>query len=674
MDTLRRRVRHPLSLATLALAGLVLLSAAPVRAQVCPGDITLTSQAEVDAFACSQVTGNLTIAGSDIEDLAPLSGLASVGGGLVIEFNAALGSISGLSGLASLGENPFSVSLSVRFNDVLGSLAGLEGLTSVDGGLVIETNAALTSLAGLEGLTTIGGGLNLNDNNTLSSLAGLEGLTSVGGRLFIDNNAVLGSLAGLEGLTAVGGFVSISGNAALGSLVGLEGVTSLSEGLDISNNAALTSLTGLEGLTSVAERFFISGNAALGSLTGLSGLTDIGGSLFIEDNAVLTSLAGLESLASIGGGLFIQANAVLVSLAGLEGLTAIGVDTFGLSLFSLLIGDNAALESLAGLENVTSVFGSVFVENNDALASLAGLSGLTFVGLDLAIDNNAALASLEGLESLISVAGGLGIFTNDALVDCACGLAGLIFGDPPAFSGAGAVSIVDNAVGGRCTSPEVVLANPCETEEPTDDETPPVCAPITPEYNGPGGVLSAIATAASDPESGIASVRFTRLVNLNGYVDANGPFAQGDTYTTADSPPVGVALRAERIDYGMGGRIVVTVTNGVGLTATCDPIVSELAAAVPDVSALLGAYPNPFRLSSGAGAVRIPLRLAEASAVRVTVYDVGGRAVAVLVDGDLAAGSYEVAWPEASALPAGTYVVRMTAGSFVGTQRLTLVK
>jgi hypothetical protein len=56
------------------------------------------------------------------------------------------------------------------------------------------------------------------------------------------------------------------------------------------------------------------------------------------------------------------------------------------------------------------------------------------------------------------------------------------------------------------------------------------------------------------------------------------------------------------------------------------------------------------------------------------VYDVLGREVAVLADEAMEAGSYEVAWPEAGSLPAGTYLVRMTAGSVVQTERLTLVR
>ena len=47
------------------------------QAQVYTGDLTLSSQSEVDAFNYTEVTGNLTMQGSDIGDLSPLSLLAA---------------------------------------------------------------------------------------------------------------------------------------------------------------------------------------------------------------------------------------------------------------------------------------------------------------------------------------------------------------------------------------------------------------------------------------------------------------------------------------------------------------------------------------------------------------------------------------------------------------------
>ncbi len=94
----------------------------------------------------------------------------------------------------------------------------------------------------------------------------------------------------------------------------------------------------------------------------------------------------------------------------------------------------------------------------------------------------------------------------------------------------------------------------------------------------------------------------------------------------------------------------------------------EAAASVDAAFALSPAYPNPMR-----DAATVRFAVAEAGEVRLAVYDVLGREVAVLADGVLEAGEH-AAVLDGSALPGGVYLVRMEAGSFVQTQRVTLVR
>lgn len=54
--------------------------AIPCLGQVCEGDFALLSQADVDAFDCTEVTSNLLISGDDITDLGSLSSLTAIGG------------------------------------------------------------------------------------------------------------------------------------------------------------------------------------------------------------------------------------------------------------------------------------------------------------------------------------------------------------------------------------------------------------------------------------------------------------------------------------------------------------------------------------------------------------------------------------------------------------------
>jgi hypothetical protein len=80
----------------------------------------------------------------------------------------------------------------------------------------------------------------------------------------------------------------------------------------------------------------------------------------------------------------------------------------------------------------------------------------------------------------------------------------------------------------------------------------------------------------------------------------------------------------------------------------------------------LRAFPNPFASSAS-----VELTVADgAGALRLAVYDVLGREVAVLADGVLAPGEYPFAL-DGDALPAGVYFVRLATGR--QTESLTLV-
>ena len=79
-------------------------------------------------------------------------------------------------------------------------------------------------------------------------------------------------------------------------------------------------------------------------------------------------------------------------------------------------------------------------------------------------------------------------------------------------------------------------------------------------------------------------------------------------------------------------------------------------------------YPNPFN-----PATTIAYSLPRAEQVRVSIYDVLGREVRLLVDGRQAAGRHEVVF-EAGALPSGTYFYRIETPSGVQAKKLVLLK
>lgn len=79
-------------------------------------------------------------------------------------------------------------------------------------------------------------------------------------------------------------------------------------------------------------------------------------------------------------------------------------------------------------------------------------------------------------------------------------------------------------------------------------------------------------------------------------------------------------------------------------------------------------YPNPFNPST-----EISFVFPRDSYVKLVVYDMLGREVARLADGEMAAGYHGVTW-NASGVASGVYIYRICAGNFVKVNRMFLLK
>jgi hypothetical protein len=88
----------------------------------------------------------------------------------------------------------------------------------------------------------------------------------------------------------------------------------------------------------------------------------------------------------------------------------------------------------------------------------------------------------------------------------------------------------------------------------------------------------------------------------------------------------------------------------------------------PKTFALDQNYPNPFNPST-----IVRYELPEAGNVKLTVYDLLGREVSVLVDARMEKGVHETRF-EATRLAAGTYIYALRAGSQILSRKMTLLK
>jgi len=401
----------------------------------CDGDITLSSQADIDAFpanyGCSIVGGWLTISGNDIANLDSLYQLTKVAN-LNINNCPELTDVSGLSSLQSADE-----SLAIAANNKLTSTHGFESLKSV-GALNILSQGNM-DLTGFSGLTAINGSFTL-EWNSISSLHGLENVEKIGGELMIRSDAGLVSLDGLAGVKEIG-FISFFDNINLETM----GMTSLESvgKTQMYNNAKLDNLDGLSSLTSIGD-LIVNGNPKLTSIQGLSSVTTVAGRLWLANNPMLVSLAGLENvktlpssleisnndsladldgltIETITGSLLVNDNGNLQSLHGLESLTTVGSGC-GCPLSGMAINNNPKLLNVDQLASLTSIGGVIQIQANQSLINLEGLSALTSVGKNtnfgdqsIDIERNPALRSINGLRNLSGVMGRLVINDNNVL-------------------------------------------------------------------------------------------------------------------------------------------------------------------------------------------------------------------------------------------------------------------
>ena len=96
--------------------------------------------------------------------------------------------------------------------------------------------------------------------------------------------------------------------------------------------------------------------------------------------------------------------------------------------------------------------------------------------------------------------------------------------------------------------------------------------------------------------------------------------------------------------------------------------VRELGGSIPTRYALEQNYPNPFNPST-----TIRYALPRRTAVTLVVYNTLGQEVATLVQGEKEAGYHEAVF-DASGSASGVYFYRLTAGDFIETRKLLLLR
>lgn len=168
----------------------------------------------------------------------------------------------------------------------------------------------------------------------------------------------------------------------------------------------------------------------------------------------------------------------------------------------------------------------------------------------------------------------------------------------------------------------------------------------------PGHLFTAKTRAFSSsgsPLTGILEVTNSFATARSGQVDVKVGSDGSLYYTWLDG----------RLDPA-NGRIFAKVFSGIATGIKEEP--------VPEKFYLSQNYPNPFNPTTA-----ISYQLSADSYVTLKVYDVLGRQVTTLVNQKMQAGVHKVDW-NADSYPSGVYLYRLSAGNFVETKKMLLVK
>jgi photosystem II stability/assembly factor-like uncharacterized protein len=110
--------------------------------------------------------------------------------------------------------------------------------------------------------------------------------------------------------------------------------------------------------------------------------------------------------------------------------------------------------------------------------------------------------------------------------------------------------------------------------------------------------------------------------------------------------------------------IIYKTTTGGAVTSN----VTNLSGVIPGSYDLYQNFPNPFNPSTN---IRFDIPLS--SDVKLAVYDLLGREVSSLMNGQLSPGRYEYSF-DGSGLPSGVYIYRLRSGNFNQTKKMFLMK
>ena len=627
-------------------------------------DLDLSNNSISDVWALAGLSNlwRLSLSNNSISDISALTGLSNLN--RLDLSNNNISDISVLTGLARLND------LDLSNNNILG-LAGLTLSSTWTFSLDLSNN----NISGLAGLTLSSTGpLSLDlSNNNISALAGVSLSPGYGLAVSLDlSNNSISDISALAGLTSLGN-LNLSNNS-ISDILTLAELTSLST-LDLSNNN-ISDISALARLTSL--RNLNLSNNSISDISALAGLTSLGN--LSLDNNVISDLFPLLANTRLGHGTSVSVsgnplgnvsiNTHIPTLRG-KGVGGLYRSQIFLPLIApVAVGQTFTLDltvrnvhDLAGwqldLAFNPAVLKAISVNEGDFLSRYG--DNTFFQAGDI---NNAA-GSITGISGAIIDIGGVGgtgtLFSINFEAKAA---------------GEGQLRVSEDRLGasnGNQIHYDVVI-------QPVS-----VLVGLTYDLNADGKVdlldLTLVAQnfGKANPQAD---------ANHDGTVDVFDLIAVAQHIGESAAPQAPMVRREQRSLFP-SHLLPKTVQNWIDMAHAADDgslafrqgianLKQLLAAMVPDKTALLTNYPNPFNPETW-----IPYHLAHDADVTLTIYDTKGAVVRQLDLGHQMAGyytdrSHAAYWDgrnqSGESVTSGIYFYQLRTGKFSAMRKMVILK
>ncbi len=155
---------------------------------------------------------------------------------------------------------------------------------------------------------------------------------------------------------------------------------------------------------------------------------------------------------------------------------------------------------------------------------------------------------------------------------------------------------------------------------------------------------------------------------LSGEIVHSSKFSSATTKTFTVTAPTSAGTLTIYAT-GAGGTNPPAWNHATSLDVTVTPVSGIIEnGEIPATFSLSQNYPNPFNPNTN-----ISFAIPKTEFVNLSVYDLSGKLVAELVNGQMQAGNYTSSW-SAGNIASGVYFYKITAGDFADVKKLTLIK